>query len=120
MAPAVGVAVLDFGFAQQAAVFAQPVDDYRIGFPHTQAGHARHFADVAALGIDRIVELDAVFVADEIVFQTVRGRGVHQTGTGFGGNVLAVEHQDVAIQERMVQMQVFQSRAAGFGEHGAA
>ena len=89
MAPAVGVAVLDFGFAQQAVVFAQPVDNHGVGFPHAQAGHTRHFGDVAALGIDRIVEFDAIFVADEIVFQTVRGRGVYQTSTGIGGNVFA-------------------------------
>ena len=103
------VAVFDFGVGEQAAVFFQPLDNGIVTlFEHVHAGQARHFADVAALCIDRIVQLDAVLVAHDIVFQTVRGRGVHQARTRVCGYVAAVEHDDFAFQKRVFEFQVFQ------------
>ena len=88
--PAVGVAVFDFAVGEQAVVFLQPGDNRLVGFPYGHAGQARCVGGIAALRVHWVDELNAVFVADEIVFQTVRGRGVHEAGTGFGGDVVAV------------------------------
>ena len=117
--PAVGVAVFDFAVGEQAVVFLQPVDNRLVGFPHGHAGQARHFGDIAALSVHGVIELDAVFVADEIVFQTVRGRGVHETGTGFGGYVVAIQNENIAFDKGMFGFQVFQICAGAFGEDGA-
>ena len=114
-----GVAVFDFAVGEQAVVFLQPVDNRLVGFPHGHAGHARHFGDIAALRVHGVVELDAVLVADEIVFQTVCGGGVHEAGTGFGGDVVAIQNQNIAFDKGVFGFQVFQIRAGAFGEDGA-
>ena len=111
-----GVAVFDFAACQEVAGFFQPLQDDGICFPNAHACDARRFADVFAFGVDRVVKLDAVFVADGVVFQTVRGGGMYQTRTGVGGNVFAVEHGNIAFEERMIHVQVFQLVAGGFGE----
>ena len=117
VAPAVRVAVFDFAACQEVAGFFQPLQDNGIGFPNAHTGNTRGFADVFAFGVNGVVKLDAVFVADGVVFQTVRGSGMHQTGTGVGGNVFAVEHEDIAFEERMIHVQVFQLVAGGFGKN---
>ena len=117
MPPAVGVAVFDFSVCQQAAVFSQPVDDQRIGLPNGHARQTRRVGNITTLRVDGVNQFDAVFDADKIVFQTVCGRGVHQARTGFGGNVFPVQQRDVAFQEGMAQMQIFQFFARGFGQH---
>ena len=119
VAPAMRIAMFDFGVGQQAAVFLQPFGNHGVGFPHSKAGHARHIAAVAAFAVYRIIQFDAVFQAHEIIVQAVRRRGVHQARACFGGNVVAVEHRNIALEERMLEMQVFQLGAAGFGQHGA-
>ena len=81
MAPAVGVAVFDFAACQEVPGFFQPLQDNGIGFPNAHTGNARRFADVFAFGVDGVVKLDAVFVADGVVFQTVCGGGVYQART---------------------------------------
>ena len=116
VAPAVGVAVFDFAACQEVAGFFQPLQDDGIRFPNAHAGNARRFAAVFAFGVDGVVKLDAVFVADGVVFQTVRGGGVHQARTGVGGNMFAVEHENIAFEERMIHVQVFQLVAGGFSE----
>ena len=116
VAPAVGIAVFDFVACQKVTGFFQPLQDDGIRFPNAHACDARRFADVSAFGVDRVVKLDAVFVADGVVLQTVSGGGVHQAGTGIGGNVFAVEHEDIAFEERMVHVQVFQLVAGGFSK----
>ena len=120
VAPAVGVAVFDFAACQEVAGFFQPLQDDGIRFPNAHACDARRFADVFAFGVDGVVKLDAVFVADGVVFQTVRGGGVHQARTGVGGNVFAVEHENIAFEERMIHVQVFQLVAGGFGKNSNA
>ena len=107
--PAVCIAVFDFGVGEQAAVFFQPLDNGIIAlFEHVHAGQARHFTDVAALRVHGVVQFDAVLVAHDIVFQAVRGCGVHQARTCVCGNVAAVEHDDFAFQKRVFEFQVFQ------------
>ena len=93
--PAVGVAVFDFAVGKQAAVFLQPFDNHRVGFPYAHAFHTRRARDIAPLGVDGVNHLDAVFEADKIVFQAVGGRGMYQTGTGLGGDMVTIEHQDI-------------------------
>ena len=117
MTPAVGVAVFDFAACQKVAGLFQPLQDDRIGFPNAHTCDARRFADVFAFGVDRVVKLDTVFIADSVVFQTMRGGGVHQARTSVGGNVFAVEHENIAFKERMVHVQVFQLVAGGFGKN---
>ena len=111
------VAVFDFAACQEVAGFFQPLQDNGIGFPNAHTGNARRFADVFAFGVDRVVKLDAVFIADSIVFQTMRRRSMHQAGTGIGGHMVAVEHGNIAFEERMVHVQVFQLVAGGFCQY---
>ena len=117
MAPAVGVAVFDFAACQEVTGFFQPLQDNGIGFPNAHTSDTRCFADVFAFGVDRVVKLDAVFIADSVVFQTMRRRSMHQTGTGIGGHMFAVEHGNIAFEERMIHMQVFQLVACGFCQY---
>ena len=112
--------MFDFAACQEVAGFFQPLQDNGIGFPNAHAGNTRRFADVFAFGVDRVVKLDAVFIADSVVFQTMRRRSMHQTGTGIGGHMVAVEHRNIAFQKRMVHVQVFQLVAGGFGKDGDA
>ena len=101
--------MFDFGVGEQAAVFFQPLDNGIIAlFEYVHAGQARHFADVAALRVYGVVQFDAVLVAHDIVFQAVRGRGMHQARTRVCSYVAAVEHDNFAFQKRVFQFQVFQ------------
>ena len=109
--------MFDFAACQKVAGFFQPLQDDGIGFPNAHTGNARGFADVFAFGVDRVVKLDAVFVADGVVFQTMRRRSMHQAGTGIGGHMVAVEHGNITLEERMIHMQVFQLVACGFCQY---
>ena len=112
--------MFDFAACQKVTGFFQPLQDNGIRFPNAHACDARRFADVFAFGVDRVVKLDAVFVADGVVFQTVRRRSMHQAGTGVSGNVVAVKHGNIAFEERMIHVQVFQLVAGGFGKNSNA
>ena len=109
--------MFDFTACQKVAGFFQPLQDDGVGFPNAHTSNTRGFADVFAFGIYRVVKLNAVFIADSVVFQTMRRRSMHQAGTGIGGHMVAVEHGNIAFEERMIHVQVFQLVACGFCQY---
>ncbi len=79
-APAVRVAVVDVGLAEQRAAVLQQLDDGRVGLVDVEAvvlgqavAQAAGFVDVAGLG-------EGVFAAGGEVVRAVRGRGVDGAG----------------------------------------
>ncbi len=126
VAPAVRVAVADRVERQQRAVVAQHADDGLLRLPQVLAGQhhvtgRRGRFQVHATAVDRghlagvVLVQQAVLLADHEVFLAMAGGGVHRTGTVFVGDVVAVEHQDLAFRvERVRQQLVFQRSAGGF------
>ena len=45
---------------------------------------------------------------------------MHQAGTGIGSHMVAVEHGNITLEERMIHVQVFQLVAGGFGKNNNA
>ena len=129
MTPAMRIAVLQLEEGKQGTAFAQHLDDGVVGFPDMQAGQdqfacRRRGRQVHTASVDRIhlrggVFLDqAVFLADHEVFLAMARRGVHGTGTVFGGDVVTQDHRDLAVGvERMVQHHTFQRTALGMRMH---
>ncbi len=65
-----------------------------VGFPHQQpAADQRQTGGELAVVADRIVGRQIVFLADEIIVQAVRRRGMHQAGTRFERDMLAADDQ---------------------------
>ena len=95
--PTMGITVFDFVVRQQPPYFLKPSDNHRVGFPNRHALNARCSGNITPLCIYRVKQLDAVFDADEIIFQTVRRRSMNQARTGLGTHMFAVQQQNIAI-----------------------
>ena len=51
------------------------------------------------------------------VFQAMRRRGVHQTSTRVGGDVIAQDHRHLTRVERVLQLQQLQRPALGLAQY---
>ena len=118
--PAVRVAVQQLVHVHQRATLSQRLDDFGVGFPDGEAGKQLGAGPVATVVGYRVVYRNTVCLADLEVFQTVGRGGVHQAGTGVGGNVIAADYRYFAGVERVRKADQLQLLAAGFAQHGPA
>ena len=86
----------------------QYIDHHIVGLPHEQATDQRRAGDELAVVADRVVGRQIVFLADKVVVQAVRRRGMHQPGTRFQRDMLAADDRHGALMERVLQRQHFQ------------
>ena len=127
VAPAVRVAVLDFLGFEQSTATVEFLQHQRIGFPDRLAGQLAHrqgrgVAEETAIIPHRIIDRQAVFLADREVVRAMRRRGVHQAGTGFGRDVGAADDGHVAVLERVPEQDLVElvALAGGDGRHRSA
>ena len=96
---------------EQAAVLAQHLDDVRIGVEYLFSRKQRRCGQESAVAAHRIVDLQTIAAADDIVIQTMARRGVHGARAGIERHVLAQDHRHLPIVEGMLQQQMLERRA---------
>jgi hypothetical protein len=72
-----------------------------------------------AVVADRVVDRQAVDLADQVVVGAVRRGGVHQAGAGFEGDVPAADDRHVARLEGVFEQHLFERGALGRADHRA-
>ena len=99
-APVVRVAVHEFVVVEQVPAVAQMFDHGAVGLPdvlaHQPVGHG---VVEGAVGLHRAVHVQAFAQAGLIVVGAVAGRGVHQAGAVFEGDVFSVRDLALAVAE---------------------
>ena len=76
----IGVHELHLG--HQRAARLQQRDDLGIGLPHRLAGEVLHLGHEAAVVVDRVVDRQAVALAEIVVLLAVPGGDVHEARSG--------------------------------------
>ena len=112
-----------FGFQQSTARF-EFLQHQGVGFPDRLARQRtdrerRRRRDEAAIVADRVVDRQAVLAADVVVVDAVRRRGVHEAGTGLGGDVGSADDGHVAVLERVLQQHLVERLALAGPGHPA-
>ena len=102
--PAVRVAVGDALHFEQASPGFEFLQDQRIGFPDRLAGQRRDregggVGEKPAIVADRVIDRQAIDLADLVVVGTMRRCSMYEAGTGFKGNVLAADDGYIAFLE---------------------
>ena len=116
--PAVRVAVADLLQLEQATQCLQFLQDERVGLPDRLAGQRadrqrRGVAQEATVVTDRVVDRQAVNLADLVVLGTVCRCGVDETRPRFDGDVRAADDRHVARLEGVAQRDMFKRLAFG-------
>ncbi len=111
------IAVVQTGRSHQHVICLQGLYHGLIGIPDAHTGEQLDPAVELAVVADRIIDRQVVAHADRIVFQTVCRRGVHQTGTGVGGDMVAADDRHLPRVERMLQRQMFECCALATGQY---
>ena len=97
---------------QQPPALGQTRDDDRAGRVHLHAGdQLGHPACEAPVRADRIVDRQAIALADREILLAVRRRGVHGTGAGLERHVIAEDHWHVLREPRMLELQPLEQLA---------
>ena len=92
----------------QPPALAQRLDDLRVRIEHRESLEERRARDEAAVVADRVVDRQAVVLADLEVVRAVAGRGVHGAGAGFERHVIAEDDGHFALVERMLEPQALE------------
>ncbi len=104
------VAVIQTCRSHQHAVGRQGFNHRLVGIPDTHAGEQLDPAVELAVVTDRIIDRQVVAHADRIILQTMRGRRMHETGTGVRGDMVAANDRHLTRIERMLQCQMLERR----------
>ncbi len=107
---------------EQAAHFAQLVDDDRVGLPHIHATEERQRPGehpVAHHRVDDLVGRHAIAVSGDEVIHAVGRRAVHDAGAGIESDVLRQIDRRCPIVKRMAEFDAFESRTST-GSQGSA
>src|SRR5690554_7064678 len=115
--PAVRVAVAEFLGPYQLAFTLQGGANRLVGLVYVYTGKFAGRFGVGAVGFYQVDGANAVGLAYFKVFHTVVGCGVHGTGTGVQGDVVAQQHRHLLVVHRMVQQLVFQGGTGHVGQH---
>src|SRR5690554_1549956 len=115
--PAVRVAVAEFLGAHQFAFTLQGGANRLVGLVYVYTGKLTSRFGVGAVGFHQVDGANAVGFAYFKVFHTVVWCGVHCTGTGVQGDVVAQQHRHLLVVHRVVQQLVFQGRTGHVGQH---
>jgi hypothetical protein len=102
-APAVRIRVLVVLGAEEHPALAQVGDERRVGRLEEQAADQRDVVVEVAVGADRVDHLQALGAGDLVVLRAERGRHVHESGTGVGGDVVPVDDAERVSEALGVQ-----------------
>jgi len=120
VAPAMHVAVGDLVRGEQAADFAQLLDDGGVGIPDVEAAEEGQALGKAAVALHRREDLlvaHAVALAGLEVLQAVGRRAMHHARAGIQRDVVAEIHRRFALVEGMAELHQRQRRALAGAEH---
>ena len=115
--PAVRVAVAEFLRTHQLAFTRQGAAYRLVGLVNVHTGKFTSSFGVGTVSLHQVDGANAVFLAHHKVFHTVVGCGVHGTGTGVQGDVVAQQHRHLLVVHRVVQQLVFQGGTGHVGQH---
>ena len=112
-APAVGILVGHVLDAQQMSALLDVLQDDLVGLPHLEAAEGAGLGGEETAVVHRhdYRHLGIVLGADLKVLHAVTGRGVHAAGAAFQRDMVAQDHQALAVQERMLHLHQFQFTA---------
>ena len=96
---------------QQAAIVVQHLDHMRVGVEHLLARKQRRRGQESAIAAHRIVDLQSVAAAHDVVIQAMARGGVHGARAGIQSHMIAQDHRHLPIVEGMLQQHVLESRA---------
>ncbi len=113
-APAMGVGVADGARVQQAAVLPQVLHDPFVGLEHLQPLVGADGLVEAPAGVDRRIDVEPVRHPGVIVVLAVAGRGMHAAGALVEQDVVGVDQQRVAVEERVAGLEPVQLPALEF------
>ena len=102
------IAVGDLGNIGERAAGLEVFKNRLFRLAHEQARDDRRAFDELAIAGDRVVDRQLVLLANHIVFDTVRRRGVHEARTRIERHVIAADHRHRAIRKRMLCACAFQ------------
>ncbi len=105
------VAVTDRFVMQQRTALCEHLDDVLVRLENLLAGEDRCGWQETPVAADRVVDREAVPLADDEVFLAVARRGVHGAGAAFERHVLTEDYGHDAIVEGMTQSQVLERHA---------
>ena len=110
-APAMGILVAHVLNAQQMAALLDMLQDHLIGIPDLQAAEGAGLGGQVTAVVHRHHhgDLGIVAGADLEVFHTMARSRVNTAGTAFQRDMVAVDHQALAVQERMLNLHQFNS-----------
>ena len=111
------ITVLDRLVLEQAAARFELLDEHFAALVHLHAGDERRALAEPAVTHHRVVDRQAVLLADDEVVLAMRGRGVHGAGAGFERHVVTHDDRHVLRQERMRQLQMLERGALELHQH---
>jgi hypothetical protein len=94
------------------------VDHVSVGVEHTLTREQRRRGQKASVSAHRVLHLEPVAAADDVVVQAVARRGVHGARARIERDVIAQDHRNAASVERMLQLELLEHGPFGLGEHG--
>ena len=93
---------------EQLPVVMQYLDDVGIRVEHQLAGEQRGRGEESTVAAHGIVDFQAIAAADVVVVQAMSGRGMHGAGAGIEVDMVAEDHRDFTVVERMPQPQMLE------------
>ena len=114
--PAMRVAVREALLAHQRLVRLQRLDHLLIGIEDVLAGEQRRAVQKAPVAADRIIDLQVVAAADDVVLQAMAGSGMHRAGPGLERDMLAKDNRHPAVIKRVLELQPLEGIAAAIGD----
>src|SRR3989338_281609 len=91
----------------------QRIDHHFVGLPHKQprqSGFSRRrgAGDELAVVADRVIGWQMIFLADEVIVQTVRRRGMHSPCTSINSYMIAYDHRYISVIKWVLEHNVLQ------------
>ncbi len=102
---------------EQAAVFAQHLGDMRVRVEHLLTGEQRRRRQEPPVPAHRVVDLEVVAAAHQVIVQSMTGGGVNRARARIERDVISQDDRHLPIVERVLQQQVLESGALGLGDH---
>ena len=95
----------------QCALAFQYFDDMVVGGKHVLAGKQVRIRQETTVAADRVIDIQPVTTADDVIVLTMSRRGMHGTGTGLGGDVITEDDRHFTVVEWMTETDTLQVTA---------